>query len=383
MSSPSSADATQDLPRHAAEVDALWAAYARRENDRVPLTFACDEQLWLKVAGETFLRFYTDPRVHLRAQLEGKRWFAEHVTGDMRPDLPDRWTVGVQLWMQENEFFGSEVRYQEDDYAWGMPLPLSRGDLLRHLAALDPVARVRANSAFRMYEALRELTEGMELEGRPVDVAAPGGSTHGILTKAAELRGPERLCLDFYEAPDFVDELLGLVTEKALARIRAWHRVTTGADPELPAPGGFSFCDDSLQLISASCYERFVLPWHERLYSAMTTGPRGVHLCGHAAQHFGLLRRKLGVTLIDGPGPFVDHAYYLQEFGPDFCFQAQLDHSILERGGPEEIDRMTRDLLQPGCKLPGRFQVMGFVTRHTPLANVRACYEAARRHGRI
>jgi hypothetical protein len=216
-----------------------------------------------------------------------------------------------------------------------------------------------------------------------VDVVPPGGGTHGILTKAAELRGPEQLCVDFYEAPQFVDEFMGLVTEKTLARIRAWGRLTNGQEPNLPAPGGFSFCDDSLQLISAPCYERFVLPRHERLCSAMSTGWRGIHLCGHAAQHFALLRHRLGVTVIDGPGPFVDHARYLREFGPDFSFQAQLDHSILERGTPESIDRMMRDLLTPRCRAPGRFQAMGFVTRHTPLSNVRACYESARRHGRI
>jgi len=383
MTSAAATDPSPDFARHTEEVDALWIAYSRRENERVPLFFACDEQLWLKVAGETFGRFYADPRVHLRAQLEGKRWFADNVIGDMRPGPPNTWNIGVQLWMHENEFFGCEVVYQADDYAWGLPLDLPREDLLQHLADLDPVERVRRNSAFRMWEALRELADGLQFDGRPVHVVAPGGGTHGILTKAAEIRGPERLCLDLYEAPDFVNELLRLVTERTLDRLRAWHKLATGGELNLPMWEGFHFADDSLQLISPSCYERFVLPHHERLYSAMTTGPRGMHLCGHSAQHFELLYHRLNVTILDGPGPFVDHAHYLREFGPDFTLQAQLDHSILERGTAADIDRMMRDLLRPGCRLPGRFQVMGFLTRHTPLRNVRACYESALTHGRI
>jgi hypothetical protein len=234
-----------------------------------------------------------------------------------------------------------------------------------------------------MYEALRELAADTEFEGRPVEVAAPGLGTHGIFTKAAEVRGPERLCLDLYEAPEFVDEFLRLVTEKTLERIGVWHRLTTGTEPALPAPGGFSCADDSLQLLSPQTYERFVLPCHERLYSAMTTGSRGMHLCGHSAQHFERLHRRLGITLIDGPGPFVDHGRYLREFGSGFAFQAQVDHSILERGDAAQIEAMMCGLLRPECRIPGRFQLMGFVTRHTPLGSLCACYRAAREHGKI
>ena len=370
-------------PEHDAEVHALWAAFARRGNDRVPITFACDEQAWLKAAGETFGRFYADPRVHLSVQLRGRHWFATNVIGDMRSALPDAWPVVTQLWMYENEFFGCEVVYQEDEYAWALPLRLGRADLLRHIADLDPEERARCNSAFRMYEAIRELADGLEYEGRPVTAVPPGGGTHGLFTKAVEIRGAEQLCLDLYEAPAFVDELMRLVTEKTIARIRVFRRLTGQDHADQPSATGFHFCDDSLDLISPQTYERFVLPWHEQLYSAFTTGPRAIHLCGHAAQHFDTLYHKLGVTTIDGPGPWVDHSHYLRDFGEGFSFQAQLDHTVLERGSPAQIDAMMHDLLQPGCRIPGRFQVMGFVSKHTPLDNVRHCYEAGRTYGAI
>lgn len=369
--------------QHAAEVEALWSEYGRNENKRVPITFACDEQIWLKVSGHTFREFYTIPEIHLKAQLEGKLWFCNNITGDMSPVPPEKWHLGVQLWMEENEFFGCEVVYQEDDYAWGKPLPIVKEDLLHYLSDIDPEEHVQQSSAFRMYNALNELSEGETFADRPIEIMRPGNSTHGIFTKAAEIRGLEQICLDFHDDPDFAQEFLNLVTEKTIQRIEAWHKLTTGTDPKLPLEWGFHFCDDSLQMISAETYEQFVLPCHERLYSAMTEGKRGMHLCGYASQHFPALYHKLNVTTIDGPGSFVDHGKYFQKFGDDFTFLAQTDHSILAKGSEREIDHMIKQLLTPEAKITGRFQVMGFLDRDTPVENIEICYQAGRRYGII
>lgn len=370
-----------DLSVHAEEVEALWSAYHHGRNTRVPITFASDEQIWLKVAGRTFREFYTDPDVHLSVQLEGRRWFCTHVVGDMRPGLPETWELGVQLWMEENEFFGSQVVYQEDDYAWGMPRTLDRADWLADLRDLDPVDRLQRTHAFRMYQAIKERADDMTFEDRPVRIVPPTG-THGIFTKAAEIRGIEQLCLDLYESPDFAEAFLHLITDKTIARIQAWHALAYDR-PHEPSPDGFTLCDDSLQLISPELYERFVLPCHERLYTAMTTGKRSIHLCGRAMQHYAILKHKLNVTLIDGPGPFVDHGRYLRELGPDFAFNAEADNTVMLTGPVDAIRTMMRRLLTPEAKLPGRFQIMGFVTRDMPLRHVEVCYEAGREYGTI
>jgi hypothetical protein len=368
---------------HAREVEALWTAYSHNENTRVPVTFACDEQVWLKVSGHTFREFYTIPEVHLKAQLEGKLWFCQNVIGDMMPGPPDQWNVSVQLWMEEDEFFGCDVIYQEDDYAWAKPLLLDKESLLYYLSDIHPEERVRQSRAFKMYQALKELSDGMTFAERPVAIIRPGGSTHGIFTKAAEIRGLGQICLDMHDDPNFVERLLYLVTEKTIGRIKAWHKLTTGVELQLPFAGGFHFCDDSLQLISAGTYERFVLPCHEYLYSTMTNERRSMHLCGRSAQHFNILRHKLHVMLIDGPGPFVDHGYYLREFGTDFSFIAQTDHSILAYGSETDINCMIQQLLSSEVKIPGRFQIMGFLTQDTTLHNVRVCYQAGRKYGII
>lgn len=367
---------------HADEVRELWEAFARGENHRVPFTFACDEQVWLQVAGQSFASFYTDPRIHLEAQLAGRRWLCEQVRHDAAPGLPDRWTVAVQYWMEENEYFGSPAVLQEDDYAWSPPLSLEPDDLLHHLADLDPVKCVQQSHAYRLWQDLRELCDGRTWCDRPIDVVPPGGGTHGIFTKAAEIRGLERLCVDLTDRPAFVDELLRLVTEKTLGRMQAWGQLT-GADRLIPSDQSFGFADDSLQLLSPAAYRRFVLPWHERFFRAVTTGPRWLHLCGHARQHYEILHRELGIGLLDGPGPFVDHAHYLEALGPQFRFTAQTDHAVLAQGPASAIEAMLRRLLRPGALRAGCFQVLAYLTRATPLEHVRAANELARELGRI
>lgn len=368
---------------HGREVEQLWADYARKRNRRVPITFAADEQVWTRVSGHTFKEFYLDPPVHLNTQLEGARWFGENVVCDLHPGLPERWTVGVRNWMEENEFFGCEIVYQEDDFAWAMPLDLDRDDLLRHIAEIDPEERVRSHSAFRMYEALKDLADGMTYMDRPVQVSPPLFGTHGIFTKAAEIRGLEQICIDTIESPEFVEEYLRIFTEKTIERMRAWHTVVLGKERELPSAGGYGFADDSLQMISPDMYERFVMPRHERLYSVMATGTRSMHLCGKSSQHYENLRRKMNVTCIDGPGPFIDHAYWLEKLGPDFAFNAQVNHTTLMSGTEGEIRGMMADLMTPGAKLPGRFQVLGYITRDTPPRNLEICYRAGREYGVI
>lgn len=372
-----------ELDQHRTEVEQLNTAFGKKENPRVPILFACDEQVWLKVTGRTFGEFYRNPAVHLKVQLEGRKWFIENVIGDMTPCLPDRWQVGVVLWMEENEFFGCDVVYQEHDFAWGVPLPFGREDLLSYIADLNPEDQVRRCASWRMYQALKELCDGLTFADRPVDVLPPGVGTHGIFTKAAEIRGIEQLCLDMVEAPEFAEQFLSLVTRKTLERIQAWHRLVTGQEKELPSPNGFHLPDDSLQIISPETYKRFVLPCHEWLYSQMTTARRTMHLCGYAAQHYPTLFHKLNVTHIDGPGTFVDHGRYLRELGPEFSFVAQTNHSVLATGPESAIETMMRELLTPEAKLPGRLQVVAFAWRDTPLEHLRVCYEAGKRYGAI
>ncbi len=361
---------------------ALWTAYARAENPRVPISFACDEQVWLKVSGHCFKEFYLDPRIHLQAQLEGRRWFMETVPGDQTYGIPDRWDISVQLWMSENEYFKAPIVYQEDEYAWGFPLELEREDWIPYLRDLDLRDNILKSHTYRLYQDLKDLAQDTLYDGKPVVVHPPGFIIHGIFTKAAEIRGIETLCMDLMEAPDFAEEYLSLFTDRLIESIRIWRDIA-GKTEEYPLPEGFHFGDDNVALLSEATYRRFVLPCHERLFTAMTTGERSLHLCGTASHLYAALVRDLKVTNLDGPGTFVDHGKFLAELGPKLRFVAQTSNPVAERGSSETIREMIRGLLTPAAKIPGRFQILGFITRDTPLENIELCYNAGIEYGRI
>jgi hypothetical protein len=371
-----------EIEQHNAEVSALWADYGRRANARVPIVFASDDALWLKLTGQSFARFYEDPRVQLQVQLEGPAWFSENVVHD-RPFGPpaDTWSVAARFWMDDSDFFGCEVTLQEDTYAWSKPLSGSKQDLLQRLAGIDPSQRVKQTRLWSLHQAMGEMCEGMIWRDLPVQVIFPGGGTHGVFTTACHVRGVEALCLDLVEDPDFAAEFLGLITEKLIAKIGAWHELA-GTGTTLPGPGGWGMPDDSIQLLSADTYRRAILPHHERIYSAMTTGPRSMHLCGHATQHYRTLYDSLGIVSLDGPGPFADHGALLADM-PSLSLSAQVDHTVLLLGPPSAIDDMLRAELTTEAKQPGRYSLLGYAGPATPLSHLQAMYEAGKRYGSI
>ena len=73
---PANAMNDADLIAHNASVARLWEDFSRSRNARVPITFASDEALWLKLTGHSFREFYTDARVQLEGLPAGLEWGA-------------------------------------------------------------------------------------------------------------------------------------------------------------------------------------------------------------------------------------------------------------------------------------------------------------------
>lgn len=371
-----------DIHTHNAAAEQLIEDFQAGRNRRVPITFATDEAVWLDLLGHSFREFYCDPAVQIKVQLEGKAWFAENIVHDGPVGPPEEhWTVSPRWWMACSEFFGCEVVIQEDDFAWSKPLDGGKENILSRVRDIDPAQRVRETHLRRLYEGMRETADGATFRDRPVRVVSPGGSSHGIFTEACRVRGLQQMCMDLVEDPEFAHEFLDLITKKLIERTRAWRELD-GEDGELPRPSDWGSPDDSLQLISSHMYEEFVLPRHERMYSAMTTGKRNIHLCGRAEQHYRALCDRLGIRTIDGPGTFVDHGKWLTQL-PELRINAQTNHTTLMLGPDSAIEEMMRLMLTHEAKQPGRFLVMGFLLRGTPLSHVRAAYEAGKKYGLI
>ncbi len=126
------------ISAHNSEVAELWEAFGKSENTRVPITFATDEFLWLKLTGNTFREFYTDSQIQMDVLLTGDAWFRDTVVHDRAMGPPaDAWTVVPRFWMDEPECFGCAVTIQENDFAWSRALDMSKAEILARLRDID------------------------------------------------------------------------------------------------------------------------------------------------------------------------------------------------------------------------------------------------------
>ncbi len=372
----------KEFRKHNKETLELWEDFRKKENRRVPITFESDENLWLSLIGRTFREFYTDPSIQLEAQLIGQAWMRFNIFQDKIMGIPEEaWVVIPRFWHDEAEFFGCEIIIQENDFAWPRPISMDKKSLLSMIANINPVERLKKNSLFKLYKSMEKIASEIHFMGHPVKIKPPLGHTNGIFTVAQYIRGAEQISFDLLEDPEFIENLLLLVTDKIIAYIKAWYQLT-GEAQVLPFASGWGMADDALTLISGEMYERFVLPHHERIYSTMTMGPRGIHLCGKVFQHYKMLYEKLNIRTLDGPGPlaFVDVGKLLTKF-PLLSINAQVNHTTLKVGPVEAIDKMMKEMLNNEAKKSGRLQIEGDVNRDTPLEYFKTMYEAGKKYG--
>lgn len=375
----------EEIQRHNTMVEELWEDFEERCNERIPIVFAYDEQFQLPLYGTTYRKYYGDPDLMADVQLSTAKWWMNNVVQDSIMGLPkDNWIVHPQLWMAEKEFFGCEIVYQENDYAWARPMTARKQDLISLLWSIDPAKRLKENTGYRFYKSMKARFQGRRFCGIPIEVEPPNGiaMTHGIFTTAAEIRGHEKLCVDMARDPEFAKSLLDVITEKTLARMKAWHELA-GDEVKVQSTDTWSMADDSICILSPKLYEEFVLPFHERVYSEMTTGIRGIHLCGHAQHLFSILHSRLRIGLFDGPGPWIDLGWMRDEFGTDVRINAQVCHQKLKEGGPEAIETMVRDILTERAKRGGQMVLMGYAVTGTRIANLNAMYAAGLKHGGV
>ena len=238
----------------------------------------------------------------------------------------------------------------------GIPDPFKDGVMAKNLS---------------FYERMRVRLNDFTFMGLPVAGVNPTGlGTDGPFTAAANLRGATEICLDIYEDPDYVRELLGYITEATIVRIRAWRKML-GHDLK---PMNWGIADDSIQLLSCEAYREFVFPCHKRLLSELAgPGPHGIHLCGDATRHFKTIRDELNVMTFDTGYP-VDFAWLRRELGPDVQINGGPTVQFLARASPGEVRDEVKRILDTGVTEGGRF-----VLRE---ANVGAMYFAAKESGR-
>ena len=379
---------------HNRMVEKLWKDLSEGRNERIPVWFSFDEQFKLSFYECTFSEYYQDPKLQMDVQLETERWIREKVLHDQKMGPPERWTIFPVYPEPEPSFLGCEIMINENDYGWAKPILKNDKSLLKEIDISHPEEKVKREKVFKYYQIMKRETKKRKFAGRPINVYYNSSGSNGPFILAATVRGISELCLDFYDDPDFVKELLALSTRAILERIKIWCQITNlplsqargvpVSFEEQPGLEGWGISDDNCELISDDSYRKFVLPFHKILYSEMAEKrPRWFHLCGHAQHLFKTLYQELGITTFDGPGPFIDLVKMRKDLGKEVKINLRMDTNVLRNGPADLIEEMVKELLKDEVKGGGKLELCGYVLKGTPLEHLEVMYEAGLKYGKL
>jgi MtaA/CmuA family methyltransferase len=234
--------------------------------------------------------------------------------------------------------------------------------VLDRLKARGPVEGERVENRIRGIERMRARA-GSE---RLVE-----GWVCGPCAAAADLRGINRLMIDFHDDPAFVRELFDFALEGAIRFAKV--QIEAGAD-------SIGIGDPTASLVGPHIYREFVWPWEKKLVDAIHEQGAKVrlHICGNTRRILDGMG-ELGCDMVD-----IDFLVPLEQARAQMGKQQVLNGNLdpvrdVRNGSPETITQLlqalheqagARWIVAAGCE----------IVRDTPHENVRAMVRFAQTH---
>lgn len=329
----------------------ILGTFRGKPTDCLPLTpitmmFAADQ------IGVPYGRYVKDYQVLVEAQLRtAEKFDLDHVSCISDP-------------AREAADCGARIQFFEDQ----PPAPDETHSLLAYKAALNklkvpnPLGGGRMHDRVRAAEAFRRRVGGEKLIE---------GWVEGPCAEASDLRGINRLMMDFFDDPGFVRDLFDFILEMEIAFAKA--QVEAGVDY-------IGVGDAAASLVGPRIYEEFVWPYEKKLVDGLhALGTRvRLHICGDTRKILGgMARLGCELTDLDYPVPMEEAR---REMGAGCVLGANLHPvGIVRDGTPESIAAAlaechrqagSRFVVEAGCEIP----------RDTPEANLHALRQYARGH---
>jgi uroporphyrinogen decarboxylase len=353
------------------------------EPDRVPVIPAIAHRLLVPKVGVTFGEYYSDPETMLRTQILAQKWLMENVRTDAY-SITGAW---VGAWTDfQNTFeagsLGCEVFFPEDDIPWVGPGWVKTEDDLARLEEMD-FAHSGLNARQVQYRrAMMAVAEKYPVRFQGGPVFYPGANpslTHtsdGPFGVAGDVMGQTELFMACYERPDFVRELLRIVTDKLIEYLDfCWE------EEQLEARD-FAWTDDLAVSLSADMFRDLVLPDEKRLRFHFD-GWLMLHMCGKSDHLLEIFTDDLQIHEYQGFGYQVDLDRIAEVMGGRVVLDGNIDPMLIHSGTLEEVREATRVAIEKLAPCKGYIVQDGNnIPPGSPLENINAMMEAAEIYGR-
>jgi hypothetical protein len=351
------------------------AACAFHYLDRVPVTACILPRYWLSELGITWAEYIADPHHMLEIQLEANRWLLEHLDCDITGI-----GVGPDLFSFYGESYalGCDLSYDELT-PWIARHPVKDRIDLERLAAVDITDNRYTQEMERWMARMLPLLGDYQLRYAdgvvrplPHKLDYPGGSI-GIFTLATDLRGPD-IYVDLYERPDFVHELLSIVTSKVIERYR-WLQGMSGGMGQ-----GVYLVDDSSGALSPAHYRTFVRPYVMQVVEALGR-PLTIHIDA-PANHLLPIYREINIQRLDSFGWGTSLEKVREYLGGRAVLTGNIEPGLFAMGTPEDVYRASWHALEVLAPCGGFILQDGAnMVPGAKLDNINAMMAAARAYG--
>ncbi|MDZ7342532.1 MAG: hypothetical protein ONB27_14330, partial [candidate division KSB1 bacterium] len=180
-----------------------------------------------------------------------------------------------------------------------------------------------------------------------------------------------------YERPEFVKELLRIVTDKLIEYLDfCWE------EEKLPVPKDFAWTDDLAAGLSAEVYQKIVLPYEKKLRFHFD-GYLSFHMCGKTDHLLEIFRDELKINEYQGFGYEVDLDRIGQIMGGKVVLIGNVNPMLIHSGTPEQVREATRNVIEKLAPYRGLIVQDGNnIPPGSPIENINAMMEAAEMYGR-
>jgi uroporphyrinogen decarboxylase len=352
--------------------------------DRVPVIPAIAHRLLVPQVGVRFHDYYADPETMLHTQILAQKWLMENIRTDAYA-ITGAW---VGAWTDfQNTFeagsLGCEIRFPDDDIPWVGRGWVQTDDDLRRLEAMDFVHSGINARQIEYRRAMINVAEKYPVRFQDGDIFYPGANpalTHtsdGPFGVAGDLMGQTELFAGVYECPDFVSELLRIVTDKLIEWLDfCWQ------EEALPNPRDLAWTDDLAVNLSADSYRALVLPFEQKLRFHFD-GYMSLHMCGKTEHLLEIFRDDLQIDELQGYGYQVNLDRVASVLGGRVVLVGNVSPMLIHTGTPEDVRQATRTVIEKLAHYRGLIIQDGSnIPPGSPLENINAMMEAAELYGR-
>jgi len=352
--------------------------------DRVPVIPALAHRFLVPQVGVSFRGYYGDPETMLRTQILAQKWLMENVRTDAF-SITGAW---VGAWTDfQNTFeagsLGCEVVFPDDDIPWVGSGWVKTDNDLRRLEAFDFVHSGLNAKQIEYREAMMAVAVRYPVRFQGGPLFYPGENpalTHtsdGPFGVAGDLMGQTELFTAVCDRPDFVRELLRIITDKSIQ----WLDFC-GKTEQLSTPRDFAWTDDLAVSLSAEQYRTIVLPFEKRLRNNFD-GYVSLHMCGKTDHLLEIFVNEIGINELQGFGYQVNLDRIASVMGGRVVLLGNVNPMLIHSGTPGQVRQATRNVIEKLAHYKGLIVQDGNnIPPGSPLENVNAMMEAAELYGR-